>query len=255
MTTAARRFGLVLAAATLAFAAGIAPPAAAQVATPNPFDGNIRGLKLGLSATAMPPGFINFACGSNGAPPLQKIKGFADFKTCKPESHGLYEVAFEYDNIGDRIVDMFVEDFGAAEGGLWLDRYVGTKVAGHPVVLSVLFDDAGIVQGIRAVTDSRARLDQRRISNIMAVLLRNQYDPANWTCQTLPLAAGEQPIGNSYVKERCETVYRNDRRMITLRNFFRKAGQTGANDLGQFVDGDFESSARWEVWSLSVSIN
>ena len=31
-----------------------------------------------------------------------------------------------------------------------------------------------------------------------------------------------------------------------------KAGQTGRNTVGQFVDGEWESSSRWEMWSLTL---
>lgn len=234
---------------------GIAMPAAAQVMTLDPFAGAIRGLALGLSVDAMPAGFIKFACGSNGLVPLQKLTGWKEFATCRKDEKGLHEVAVEYDNVGGHLADMFVDMFRAeGEGDLWLQQYTGTKMAGHPVILSVLFDDAGIVQGVRAVTDSRARTNQRQVSNMLAVVIRNHYEPQNWTCETLPLENGQTPIGNSYIKQRCETVYRGERRMIVWRNLFRKAGQTGVTALGQVAEGDFESSTRWEMWSLSVKI-
>ena len=118
--------------------------------------------------------------------------------------------------------------------------------------MSVMFDDAGVVKGFRAVPDSRARLEQRRVSNMLAIVVRNHYDPQNWVCETLPLERGQQPIGNSYIKQRCETIYRNDRRMVVWRNFYRKPGQTGVTLLGDFADGEWESSTRWEVWALTV---
>ena len=40
--------------------------------------------------------------------------------------------------------------------------------------------------------------------------------------------------------------------MVVWRNFYRKAGQTGRNTVGQFVDGEWESSSRWEMWSLTL---
>ena len=200
--------------------------------------------------------FIKFACGSNGLVPLQKINGFTDFAQCRKEEHGLHEVAVEYDNTGKHLADLFAQMYKDVEGGdLWTQQYTGTKMSGHPVILSVLFDDAGVVKGMRAVTDSRARTDQRQVSNMLAVVIRNHYDPQNWTCEKLPLTGGETPIGNSFIKERCETVYRNESRMIVWRNLFRKAGQTGATATGQVAEGDFESSTRWERWALDVKVN
>lgn len=237
-------------------AAAVAPAATQPVMTLDPFQGDIRGLRLGLSAQAMPDGFTKFACGSNGGPPLQKLAAWTDFRTCRKEEHGLYEVALEYDVVGQHLADMFVDMFKeqvAEGGGLWLRQYTGTRMAGHPVVLSVLFDDAGIVQGIRAVTDSRATVEERRTSNMLAIVVRNHYDPQNWTCETLPLEGGQQAVGNTYVKQRCETVYRGERRMVLWRNFYRKAGQTGADRFGNVVE-EWESNARWEMWSLTVAV-
>lgn len=242
---------------SLALAATVACalPAAAGAQNFNPLEGEIRGLKLGLSADAMPSGFQKFACGSNGLVPTVPLKSWSEFTTCKKDSKGLYEVAAQYDTVGQHLVDMFAEMFTPEDGNLWIDQYMGTKMAGHPVILSVLFDDKGIVQGIRAVTDSRARLDQRRVSNVLGNVIRNHYEPDKWTCETLPLTGGESPVGNSYIKQRCETVYRGERRMIIWRNFFRKAGQTGFDTTGRPVDGEWESSTRWEVWSLTVAMN
>lgn len=246
----ARRLMLATAACVLA------STAAAQTAAPfNPLEGEIRGLKLGLSADAMPAGFMKYACGSNGLVPTLPLKEWTEFKSCKKDDKGLYEVAAQYDSVGQHLVDMFAEMFTEEEGKLWIDQYMGTKMAGHPVILSVLFDDKGIVQGIRAVTDSRARLDQRRVANVLGNVIRNHYEPQNWTCETLPLAPGESPIGNSYVKQRCDTVYRGERRMIIWRNFYRKPGQTGIDTTGRPVDGEWESSTRWEVWALTVAVN
>lgn len=244
-----RTFPAFPAALLLAAALGFSLPAGAQ--EPDPFTGEIRGLKLGLKADAMPAGLARFACGKDGGPPTKPLKAWTDFKECGKDAMGFFEVAFEYDNVGNHLADLFFEEVGEQ---LWLDKYTGTKLAGHPVVMSVLFDDAGVVQGFRSVTDSRARLEQRRISNMLAVVVRNHYDPLNWVCETLPLERGQQPIGNSYIKQRCETVYRNDRRMVVWRNFYRKPGQTGVTMLGDFADGEWESSTRWEVWALSVPL-
>lgn len=231
----------------------MAQSAAAQAPDPGPITADIRGLTLGLSANDMPAGFVDFACGSQGGPPLRPLRGWDEYHLCAKDSKGLHEVAVEYDSVGVHLAEMFVELLAdEAEDGedLWLDKFVGTKIAGHPVVLSVLFDQQGIVQGLRAVTDSRARVDQRRRANMLSVVIRNHYDVSNWTCETLPLEDGQKVIGDHYIKERCETVYRGESRMIVWRNFYRKAGQTGANALGQFVDGEWESSVRWDVLSI-----
>ena len=59
-------------------------------------------------------------------------------RRCPADAAGLHEVAFAY------------AKSPLAELG---ERWEGTKVAGHPVIPSLLIDEQGVVQGIRIVTD------------------------------------------------------------------------------------------------------
>ena len=112
--------------------------------------GEIRGLKLGLVAKSMTlQGFGDLACGSNGGPPRQKLEEWSDFRKCRPEGNGLYEVYARFDD-EDEYVGKAIEEPRYARGK------VGTRVAGHPVILSALFDGDGVLRGLRFVTDSRA---------------------------------------------------------------------------------------------------
>ena len=85
---------------------------------------------------------------------------------------------------------MPLELFGEQEGRLGLRKYYGTKVAGHPVVLSVLFDEGGIGQAIRIVTDQRADLEYRRNAYLLRVPLMNAFGAEGWACEHPPLADG-----------------------------------------------------------------
>src|SRR6476646_1597645 len=96
--------------------------------------GEIRGLKLGLKAQSMTlDGFGDLACGSNGGPPRQKIDDWSDFAKCRPEETGLHEVYARFED-EDEYIGKAIDDPLYAKGKL------GTRVAGHPVILSVLFD-------------------------------------------------------------------------------------------------------------------
>ena len=92
--------------------------------------------------------FGDLACGSNGGPPRQMIDGWADFRKCRPEPSGLYEVYARFDD-EQEYVGRAIDDPLYAQGR------VGTRVAGHPVILSVLFDKDGVLRGIRMVSDPR----------------------------------------------------------------------------------------------------
>src|SRR5437016_2310567 len=106
----------------------------ARVFTPLPClanEGEVRGLKLGLAAGAMPTrGFADFACGSNGGPPRQPIEDWRGFRNCRPEPSGLYEVYVRFDDEAEYVGRALDDPRG---------QRTGTRIAGHPVVLSVLF--------------------------------------------------------------------------------------------------------------------
>jgi hypothetical protein len=69
----------------------------------------------------------------------------------------------------------------------------------------------------------------------------------------LPLAEGEGSVGSLFVKRVCE---RSDpaagRRYVVRANLYRKPGQSGVNPQlpTQLTQGQFESSARLEVYAL-----
>ena len=81
--------------------AGIAVVAAASAQTPGqplPSRAEVWDLKLGTPATALPSGFGEYACGTNGGPPSQPLSGWGDFRRCRLEPSGLHEVYFRYDD-------------------------------------------------------------------------------------------------------------------------------------------------------------
>ena len=94
-------------------------------------------------------GFGDLACGSNGGPPRQKIEEWAEFRKCRAETNGLHEVYARFDDEEEYVGK-------AIDEPLYARGKIGTRVAGHPVILSVLFDDDGVLRGIRFVTDPRA---------------------------------------------------------------------------------------------------
>ncbi|MEA2958010.1 MAG: hypothetical protein QOJ58_3513, partial [Alphaproteobacteria bacterium] len=74
---------------------GCSPAAAAQE---RPTRAEVWDLKLGSAAEALPDGFAEYACGSNGGPPGAPLAGWRDFRRCRAESDGRYEVYFRYDD-------------------------------------------------------------------------------------------------------------------------------------------------------------
>ena len=216
-------------------------------------------LKIGapIAEQPDPSEFRGFACGSNGGPPRAPLTGWAGFKRCPAEPDGLREVYFEYDDELEYIAR-------AHDNDREISRWAGTHEVTFPVITSALFDDAGVLKGIRMVTDARPehrnditeadrkkREDAYTLGAVMAS--RFNIDPAK-DCEALPPAEGESPVGSLFVKRVCE---RNDlaagRRIVLRVNLFRKPGQSAYNPQlpTQLTQGQFESSARMELYELS----
>jgi hypothetical protein len=215
-------------------------------------------LRLGqlVAAQPAPELFRAFACGSNGGPPRQRLAGWSDFMRCNAGPDGLHEVYFEYDDEYEYIAR-------ARDLPREIARWAGTTEGGFPVVVSALFDDRGVLAGIRLVTDARPDFRsevtdaaQRRRA---AAHLFGQYSAARLgieparDCKAEPPAEGESAVGDVLVKQRCEWIdTANARRVRVAANYFRKPGQSGVNPQlpTQLTQGQFESSARLEIWTL-----
>jgi hypothetical protein len=216
--------------------------ASATQAQPQRDPGEIHGLKLGLKADEMSTDtFGDLACGSNGGPPRQAIDDWSEFRKCRPEPSGLYEVNARFDD-QQEYVGRAIDDPMYAQGRL------GTRVAGHPVVLSVLFDKDGVLRGIRMISDPRGSIMERRMAHMLRLAIINRYDPDGWNCTDLPPAAGETPVGGGvFIKQRCEKRTA-ERDLFVEARFLRKPGQSDINPAtGETTTGQFESWTRFEL--------
>jgi hypothetical protein len=222
---------------TLAFvAAGVA-----QAQTKHD-PGEIHGLKLGLDAKTMTlEDWGELDCGSNGGPPRQKLNGWSDFAKCRPEASGLHEVAARFEDEEEYIGK-------AIDDPMYASQRTGTRVAGHPVILSALFDDSGILRGIRFVTDPRATPVERRMAHMLRLAIMNHYDTDGWACTDSPPAEGETPVGGVFVKQRCKKTT-PERAMSVEAQFLRKPGQNAIDPATrEYTQGQFESWTRFELY-------
>jgi hypothetical protein len=211
-------------------------------AQPRPDPGEIHGLKLGLKAAEMKTDtFGDLACGSNGGPPRQLIDDWADFRKCRPEASGLHEVSARFDDQQDYVAR-------AIDDPMYAQGKVGTRVAGHPVILSVLFDKDGVLRGIRMVSDARASPLERRMAHMLRLAIINRYEPDGWNCTDMPPAPGETPVGGGvFIKQRCEKPL-PDKTLTVEARFLRKPGQAEVDPATQLAtSGQFESWTRFEI--------
>jgi hypothetical protein len=212
-------------------------------------------LKLGepIAAQPAPAEFRAFACGANGGPPRQPLSGWSDFKRCAPEADGLREVYFEYDDEYEYIAR-------AKDLPREVSRWAGTAEAGFPVIVSALFDEQGVLRGIRVVTDARPEhrndliepeLKKRADAYLFGAAMASRFGiDAARDCTSLPAGEGESAIGTLFVKQGCEHVdAARGRKVVVRASYFRKLGQTGVNPQlpTQLTQGQFESSARLEI--------
>jgi hypothetical protein len=206
-----------------------------------PDQGELRGLKLGLDAKTMSTDrWGEFACGSNGGPPRAKIADWSEFAKCRAEDSGLHEVYVRFDD-EDEYVGRAIDD------PLYAAQRRGTRVAGHPVILTVLFDGGGILRGLRFVSDPRGDPGARRMAHLLRIAIINRYEPSAWNCADFPAAPGETSVGGIFLKQRCEKTTPERHLMVEAR-FLRKPGQSDIDAAtGDYTSGQFESWTRFEL--------
>ena len=187
---------------------------------------DLREFRLGMSVDEMPKsGYLGFTC--IDAPkdaPNHDLPGWASFKQCPAEPSGLRAVGFQYDESANPLSKV---------NGL----YEGTKVGGHPVLLTLLIGDGGHLDGLVIETDPAARLYLRKKAFLFADQVKARYGDDGWSCTEGKPAADEAPVGGVFIREHCEKTTAT-RRLILDRALFRQAGQDNK---------DFTSQSRLEI--------
>jgi len=190
----------ILAAILIAGFAGA--PASAEEA-------DLRDFRVGMPASELPAeGYTDFACAGAGA--RVGVQGWQDYARCPADAAGLHALRFSYQE-------------GSNELAFLNDTYEGTKVGGHPVLLTLLISDASIVEGLRIETDPAARLNRRKKAYLLGELAKARYGEAGWTCTEAQPGAGEEPVGGMFMKEHCEKTTPT-RSYILDRQMFHKVG-------------------------------
>jgi hypothetical protein len=180
------------------------------------------------------------ACGTAGGPPGLTLASFEDFLSCTPEPSGLYEVGFIYDDEQDYIARALEVEYQFLRGG--------TSVYAHPVIVSLLIDPQGIVQGRRIVTDDRAADLTRRTAYTLIRNFKAQYGAWSLSCAEIPMQDGELPVGDTFFHELCTGQSPDGATLIAIEaSYLRKRGQLAINQETQQVNvGYFESQTRYE---------
>ncbi len=209
----------------------------------------IRDLLIGQPVSAQPTNFQNFACGTNGGPPSLPIGGFADFAQCPAEETGLHEVQFQYDD------ELYYRAL-AAQDALRADFLLGTNIGDFPIVASALFDDAGILRGVRAVTDDRANDHKRSRAFGFAEVVQSLYGSDNWNCVDIPPEEGETPVGNRLIKQDCSKLTDDHLLITTQSRLLHRPGQTLIDPAnGMLRPGLYISTGRIDIYQADAAGN
>jgi hypothetical protein len=200
-------------------------------------------IKLGTPVAALPTNdFVDPACGTNGGPPARVLRSFAEFAQCTVEAAtGLREVWFRYDDELEYVAR-------ARRSDIMIRQYSQNSLAGQPIITSLLVDGEGLVQGYRVVNDPRADAQTRIAAFGLADLFRG-IAGNGLVCTDLPLAEGERPIDDWYLKQVCEM--KSEARIVRVeaRRYY-KPGQFAVDpNENRPTENLFESSARIEVYT------
>lgn len=194
--------------------------AAALVAVPlaRAEENDLREFRIGMSVAELPTsGYLGLVCADAPKGASERtLRSWQDYRQCPTEPSGLRAVGFRYDESANPL---------AKVNGL----YEGTKVGGHPVLLTLLIGDDR-VEGLVIETDPAARLYLRKKAFLFGEQVKARYGEQGWACTEGQPSADEEPVGGVFLKEHCEKTT-STRRLVLDRALFRRAGQ----DLKDFV--------------------
>jgi hypothetical protein len=198
-------------------------------------------LQLGTPVRELPEEeFVDPACGTNGGPPGLRLAGFEAFARCRPEASGLREIWFRYDDELEYIAR-------AARDPDAVERNNAMLMLGQPVILSLLVDPAGLMQGFRIFTDPHAEQDVRADAYTLAAAFKAPFGPDRWDCNDLPPGTGETPIAGTFVKQLCRKVSDGQEITVESRHYYKSGQALLDPNSGRTTVNQFESAARIEV--------
>jgi len=156
-------------------------------------------------------------------------------------------VYFEYD-------DELEYEARALDNKPEIKMYAGTTVFEFPIILTLLFDEAGKVSGERMVTDPRQHVSRDRLEFWeLGNFLRQYFGDENWTCTDLPAEEGEKPVGSRFIKNHCEKTTPSMHLILEQRLLQKKGQQFMDPVTGRALLEAFESSTRFEIYDASVA--
>ena len=203
-------------------------------------------LQLGAEASAIPDAFVDYACGTDGGPPSRPLANFTEFHRCKADGDGLHEVYFRYDDEQEYVAR-------ALEQARAVAMCDGTRVFGFPAIVSALFDDAGVLRGLRIVTDARGAEPADRSDHwALGAMLKHHFGDEGWTCVANPVGAGVTPVGAFLVNDECRRSTAAAE-MTVRREYHHRQGEEFTDDFGKVLPSLFVSRTYFQMLQPSAA--
>jgi hypothetical protein len=179
-------------------------------AVPAQEGGDLRDLRIGMSINTIPADeYTDLRCAGTRD---QTLVGWSDFRKCPPDAMGLRIIGFRFNEDLNPLAQVN-------------DKYQGTKVAGHPVLLTLLIEETGVIDGLVIDTDPQARLFWRKKAHLLALVVKSRYGEEGWQCHDSQPDAGEAAVGGLFIKNHCEKVVEK-RKLLLDQRLYRRAGQS-----------------------------
>lgn len=161
----------------------------------------IRDFSVGMNITSIDPGKYFFSC--NG----KTIKTLTDYQQCPADPNKLTEVNVSYND-------------STAEWGDVNDKWLGTKIAGHPVLISIYIGINKDIERIDVQTDPNSRAYMKKKSFLLGNRIKSQFGSLNWRCSNKKSAENTK-VGDVFINELCRKDF-NGYSVVTHVEFFNK---------------------------------
>jgi hypothetical protein len=170
---------------------------------------DLREFRLGMTVGDLPrTGYVGLSCAAASG---QELPSWQEYRQCPVDASGRREVRFRYDNSLDPMARVN-------------ESHEGTRVGGHPALISLLIGDDGRVDGLRIVTDPKAPLYMHKKAFLLGLQAKARYGEEGWSCTEGQSTADEAPVGGVFLKEHCEKTTPT-RHVIIDRDLFRDPDQ------------------------------
>lgn len=148
---------------------------------------DLRDIRIGQPISALPmDGYTGLSCADR---PSQTLSAWTDYTACPSAADGTRAIRFHYDERKEPLAPIN-------------DTYAGTKVGGHPVLLTLGVASDGTIERLTIETDPAARLYMHKKAFLLAELVKQRYGETGWSCEALK-PAGAAPVGGVFIDQHC----------------------------------------------------